>query len=506
MLKKLLKKKEQNKNNDENEINSNTEKKNNLLFQELNEIMAAQEEIKKTIINNNKNYVELELTIPESLTQVSYPIKFLLKIPMEYPEKEPELYCITKFSYPHIYDGRNLIDEVIKSKWNNDTYNLDIIINRIPKFIIEFISSLEDGYLLLVGKFMLNNLYLTERLKAFPIFIKNVKENQKIKNKIVKVNKILAISDLSFCLYEKESKNYSKLIFHNDLNNLVTIKRNTEYNTIKFIWKKGDNENTQEEIEIISKDTEEIKSVLLEKMDLFGKEYNVNKKIIKKRMGKLPCTDIEKVEKQIQSIEKEFKENKNINMEMVHRLMRMYQTSVEYYSAINSPKFEIYTNKIKDLMKTDKINELIDKPEQSSISTEDTNNSKPVSKKGKEEKKIIQGLNKIKNKLNSISGKKENKKVNTPKVKVALSKEDEDGGTLDVGSDDEEEEEEEDEDNNNKENEKKNDENDENDKDIKEEKIEEIKNEENSPSENVANDVINGNSIENKLEEEKTTQ
>ena len=186
--------------------------------------------------------------------------------------------------------------------------------------------------------------------------------------------------------------------------------------------------------------------------------------------------------------------------------MRMYQTSVEYYSAINSPKFEIYTNKIKDLMKTDKINELIDKPEQSSISTEDSNNSKPVSKKGKEEKKIIQGLNKIKNKLNSISGKKENKKVNTPKVKVALSKEDEDGGTLDVGSDDEEEEEEEDEDNNNKENENKNNENIENDKDIKEDKIEEIKNEENSPSENVASNEIKGNSIENKIEEEKTTQ
>ena len=59
-------------------------------------------------------------------------------------------------------------------------------------------------------------------------------------------------------------------------------------------------------------------------MELFGKEYNVNKKIIKKRMGKLPCTDIEKVEKQIQSIEKEFKENKNINMEMVHlKLMNL---------------------------------------------------------------------------------------------------------------------------------------------------------------------------------------
>ena len=155
MFKKIFKKNDANLNNKENENNSKAEIKNNILIQELNEIMADQEEIKKTIINNNKFYIELELTIPESLTQVPYPIKFLLKITSEYPDKEPELYCITKFSYPHIYDGRNLIDEVLKSKWNNDTYNLDIIINRIPKFIVEFNSSLEDGYLLLVGKYML---------------------------------------------------------------------------------------------------------------------------------------------------------------------------------------------------------------------------------------------------------------------------------------------------------------------------------------------------------------
>ena len=67
---------------------------------------------------------------------------------------------------------------------------------------------------------------------------------------------------------------------------------------------------------------------------------------------------------------------------------------------------------------------------------------------------IIQGLNKIKNKLNSLSGKKEKKKTNNI-PKIALSKEDEEGGTLDVGSDHEEEEEE-DEDENKKNEEGKN--------------------------------------------------
>lgn len=499
-----MKKKVKNNNID----NLKLEIQNNLLFQELSEIMTDQEEIKKKIINKNDEYIELELTISESLTQVAFPTKFLLKITMKYPDEEPELYCITKFSYPHIADGRNLIDEVLKSKWNNDTYNLDLIINRIPKFIIQFNSSLEDGYLLLVGKYTLNQLYLTEIIRKFPIFIKNVKETQKLNNKVIKVNKILTISDLSFCLYEKYSKNYSKLTFQNDLNNLDSMKRNTEYNTITFIWKNKNNDNNNIEVELITEETEEIKAILLKKMELFGKEYNVNQKIIQKRMGKLPLTDIEKVEKQIKIIEKEFEDKKNINMEIVHRLMSLYQKSVEYYSAINSPQFKIYTDKIKELMGTQKINELINKPEESNISTEDSNNAIQIPKKEKEEKMIIQGLNKIKNKLNSISGKKEkketkenkeNKKINIPKVKVALSKEDEDGETLDVGSDDEEEEEEDD-DNNEKENEKKDVVSEENQK---EEKIEGIKKEDNNVNENKIIDVEKDNNLVNKVEEQK---
>ena len=420
---------------------------NSYLIKEINEIMSDQEEIKKKIVNHNKNYIELEISIPESLTQITFPVKFLLKLPMGFPKEEPELYCITKFSYPHIFDGRNLIKEVLKSKWINNELNLDTIINRIPKFIIEFNSSLEDGYLLLVGEYKIEQLYSTERIKEFPVFMKSVKEINKIKNKITKINKILTISDLSFCLYEKESKHFSKLTFHNDLNNLISMKRNTERNTIAFTWKKKGDDKNKIDIEIMTPDTEEIKKILLQKMELFGKEYNVDQKIIKKRMGKLPCTDIEKVEKQITVLEKEFEDKNNINMETIHRLMTLYQKSVEYYSAINSPQFTIYTYKIKELMANTEINDLINKTEESSKTTEDSINTKSISKKEKEEKIIIQGFNKIKNKLNSFSSKKEKekdkKKTNIPKV--ALSKEDEEGGTLDVGSDDDEEEEEEDE-------------------------------------------------------------
>ena len=482
------------------------ENKNSLLMKEINEVLADQEEIKKKLINQNNDYIELEISIPESLTQIKFPIKFLLKISKDFPKEEPELYCITKFCYPHIFDGRNLINEVLKSKWTNNIYNLDTIINRIPKFIIEFNSSLEDGYLLLVGKFKINQIYSTERIKQFPLFIKNVKENIKAKNKIIKVNKILTISDLSFCLYEKESKQYSKLTYQNDLSNLISIRRNTELNTINFIWKNKDNDKEKIEIEIITKDTEEIKKILLEKMELFGKEYNVNQKIIKKRMGKLPYTDIEKVEKQIKLIEKEFEEKKNVNLEIVHRLMSLYQKAVEYYSAINSPQFKIYTNKIKELMGTQKINELINKKEESSKGIEDVKNVKIHPKKEKEEKIIIQGLNKIKNKLNSFSGKKEKKKSNNI-PKIALSKEDEEGGTLDVGSDDEEEEEEEDEDENKKSKLdcKKENTTDKKNENQNKEKEEEIVKKENDIKNNISDEIKESNK-ENKFEDIKTNE
>ncbi len=438
-----------NKNVLENNINNllipNTN--NNPIIQEVNELLIDQEQIIKKVLNYNKDFIELELSIPESLTQSKFPIKFLLKITMEFPKEEPELYCITKFSYPHIYDGRNLLEAVLKKKFEKDLHNLDIIINRIPRFIIEFNNSLEEGYLLLVGKYMINHTYSIEKIKELPIFHQNVKQNEKIKKKLMKKNKILTISDLSFCLYEIESKHFAKLTFQANLNNLVSIKRNTQENTIIFIWKCNNKENENIEIEISTPETEKIKSTLLEKMELFGKEYNVSQKVIRKRMGKLPCNNIENIEKQIQKIEKDFNEDKNINMDLVHKLMTLYQTAVEYYSAINSSEFQTYTDKIKNLMGTKQINELIDKTkdENKSISTNSQSILSKEKQNEKEEKILTQGLNKIKSTLSSLSGKKDQKKEQkkVAKPKVSISKEDEDGDTLDVGSDDDEEDEEE---------------------------------------------------------------
>ena len=478
----------QNNNNNELKDKSISGIHNNNLMNEINELLMDEEQIKKKIIKSNNDYIELELCIKEDLTQSKFPINFLLRVPSTFPDIEPELYCITKFSYPHIYDGRNLINDVIKSKWDS-SFSLDIIINRIPKFIISFNNSLEEGYLLMVGKYTINHLYSIAEIKEMPVFNLKISQNRKIKDKILKQNLLLTISDLSFCLYEYESKHYVKLIYQSNINNLSTMKRNTELNTITLFFKNKEETN---EIELITEKTEKIKLILLEKMELFGKEYNVSEKIIKKKMGKLPCSNIESVEKQIESIEKDLNNsNKKINFDLVNKLMTLYQTAVEYYSAINSPLFQNFTYKIKKLMENQKINELIETNKENKNIQVNKTELPSKEKKNKEERIITQGLNKLKNKLSSLSGKRDQKKVVT-KPKVSISKEDEDGGTLDVGSDDEEEEEEDEEDNNKKEN-------------IKEEnKKEEQTKEENKKEEQIKEENKNEEQIkeENKKEEQ----
>lgn len=39
-----------------------------------------------------------------------------------------------------------------------------------------------------------------------------------------------------------------------------------------------------------------------------------------------------------------------LNLNLINTLMMLYQKAIEYYSAMESPHFEIYLNKLKDLL------------------------------------------------------------------------------------------------------------------------------------------------------------
>ena len=477
------------------EKNENTNKKNenviiiskDPIYNEIQEILTDQEMIKKKLLDQNELSYNLELIFPGELILQKHNVNFLLIIPKNYPKTEPELYCLTVFSHPHLCDGRNLINDIFNKEWTYDNIPIDVIINRIPKFIIK--NSEYNNKSLILGKYMMSHLYPISLLKNLPIFFHLIPEN----------NNIITIGDISLCLYELEKENNfknCKLISFINIKDIIEIQTKQKTNLILIKYKC---DKTTKKLNINSQNVETIENILKEKM-----------KIYKKKKGKLPDIDIKYLEKEIAQKEKELlnKENgeKNIVMykEKCLRLMDLYQQSIEYYSAVNDPKFMDINIKIRKLIESNKLtsnsdNEIKDNDKEQKIKEEkenisikneenkikNNNETKKIEEKKdiniikKEENKDINKKEIINNKINEKKEEKEkekkkeetkkekkeeNKKVEKKENKDKKDKVDNNSlrlkidegeiNTLDVGEDEEEEEEEDDDDKDEKEKEK----------------------------------------------------
>ena len=304
---------------------------NNVIMDEIQELLTDQDLIKKELIGEDENYYTLEIIFPEEITQKKTDIKFLLLISKQYPTIEPELYCLTVFSHPHLCDGRNLINNIINGEWANKKYPIESIINKIPKFIIKHIETKSDSNK--IGKYILNKIYKINFLKKLPIFL----------HFITNENKILTISDISLCIYLLDKNiGFCILSFYIDIKDIIKVNPNPKKNKIEIKYKSSLN-NKIKKFNINTANVETINAILNEKM-----------KIYQQKTGKLPNIDINKVEKEIEVKEIEQKNNE-INLEKKLYLMSLYQKAVEYYSAINNPKFIEINHKIHKLLENTKL-------------------------------------------------------------------------------------------------------------------------------------------------------
>ena len=169
----------------------------NALMNEIQELLTDQEIISKKLIEENKDEYTLELIFPEEITQKNSKIKFLMMINKDYPNKEPEFYCLTAFSHPHLCDGRNLINDIINGEWNKKKLPLETLINKIPNFIIKFNELVQTDNTIIIGKYIMKKMYKINFIKELPIFF-----HDKLNN-----NKILTISDISLCFFDLDKKN-----------------------------------------------------------------------------------------------------------------------------------------------------------------------------------------------------------------------------------------------------------------------------------------------------------
>ena len=424
---------------------------------------------------NTEGEFQVDITIQPSSTIYSNNIHLVLIIHKNFPFNPPKLYFKTKFTFPHLCDGRDFLEDILGSTWVTK-YRLIDIINKIPQFVNEYLKSLNEGYLILAGKYYLGEKYNLEFLESLPVYSKRIKEKEEINGKHIEVNKLLIVSDLYFCLFEidKKHKNFGALTFWSNIKALITIKRIVKENECILIWRNKFEHKKAYEISIIVPNGEEIVKLMVQKMESFGVKYNISQKKLGTKEGKLPICDIDLIEKSIEELEKKLSD-KETKVEDVQTLMSLYEKAIEFYSAMNNPRYEHFMKKTQECMKmqimidlmNNKIKEgnknnndnkkqllteskkEISKAEDEITNTNKQNNEIENNQKNKEqninnkinldnEDKPTEQITSAVDNLPTISSENNNSKASAPIVHVEMSNDDDDN-PIDVGSDEDDE-------------------------------------------------------------------
>ena len=197
-----------------------------------------------------------------------------------------------------------------------------------------------------------------------------------------------------------------KLSFWAYIKSLDTIKQTRGSNLCEFIWKGKFNKKFS--LKIKSFDDDNIINIMMDNLKNENIDYKLTTKNLGPKSGELPKIDIEKVEEDIIHAEINLKNPDNINEDNVNNIVELYNKAVQYYSAVNDKKYEIYTKKIQDIIVDPKLGELLNKAIEKNKKNE--GNDKEKEKKIKKDIKIEEKKEDIK-----IDEKKEDIKIDEKK-------------------------------------------------------------------------------------------
>ena len=358
------------------------------------------------------NNIKVNIIIDKSLVTQKYlelkdNLQFLLYIKKNHPISPPHLYCLSKFCYPEISDPRDLLEEITEEPWghNKKYYHLKTIVKKLPQFIIDYIEDIQTQYFY-IGKYYLDSIYENKLLILFPnLFFEDVYEKVYLENsdRYYDEKRKLLISEGFFLLFVEKSIFESeklRLVFYAAIKSLLHIKHYTASDIVEFTWKiKGGREML---MRIRTNSAEKIVEIIMGILKKKSIKYKITNKDFRPKEGELPQIQIDDVEEEINKYEVTLRLQENVNEENVSYLMELYEKAVQYYSAINDNKYELYTGKIQDMFANEEYTKLLNNKNKSK--NEEKKSSKKETKKKNEEKN--KEINKEKNNNESKSDKK----------------------------------------------------------------------------------------------------
>ena len=344
-------------------ISSETQKQINELSNIDNRILIEYQ------INNN-NEVLIAITINKSLIKFEKEpldiIRFILQIKSTYPETPPLLFCISRFCIPELCDGRDFLEDTLQMKWDKNNCFLKLIISQIPSFVQRYLNYINGNNVInniilrrkMFGKYYLDSIYETSIIKYIPyLYFNNISEVVSIEGKkmLLEDRKMLITDNflLLFCpknLYEIDKL---KLVFVGPITSLLYIRQFYKDGIVllKWIIKGKGLQNSNFTMQFKTQDGDYIVDTLIDNLSKRSINFKVTNTINGniKREGTVPMVEINLVEEEIKNLEKKINNKENITKESISILINLYEKAIQYYSALNNKRFEIFIKKIHEV-------------------------------------------------------------------------------------------------------------------------------------------------------------
>ena len=304
-------------------------------------------------------------------------IRFVLLIKPTYPNTPPQLYCISRFCVPELCDGRDFLEDTLQMKWDSKNCFLKLIISQIPSFIQRYLNTIlnyknKSEIILkreMFGKYYLDSIYELSLIKYIPyLYFDVISEIISIKGNTMNIEdrKILITDNflLLFCnksLYELDQL---KLVFVGPITSLVYIRQFIKDGIVLLKWLvkgKGPGKNNYYVMQLRTPDGDYIVDTLIENLSKRSINFKVTNKINGniKREGSVPLIEINLVEEEIKNLEKKISSKEDVTKESISVLINLYEKAIQYYSALNDKRFEIYIKKTHEIYSNNEYTSLL---------------------------------------------------------------------------------------------------------------------------------------------------
>lgn len=321
--------------------------------------MQKEKEVTRIYLEIDRNVIQSEL-LPRDIKVY----RFSIILDQDFPFKGPQVVCNTNFTQTSLCDQRDLFENIVGTRWipSNTLYEISKL---IPEFISEVIIAEASEQRKFVGRFHLGNMYRVE--EYFGVF--DVWKFKDVTNLFIDYSKpmppaeeinqtrYLVVTDTGLLVGEPISQG-SKVIYcrgWNTLYRLHKVRREIKESprTITFVWE--DDTHTEWVLEL--QDVDSFIQHITFRMESLGVECE--KKQYKKKL--ILDTEVTKaaIEKDIDGKSKEVIDliaiyedilNDDLTIDNINSLIALYQKAIEYFSAVDSGRFEDFLNRNKNLL------------------------------------------------------------------------------------------------------------------------------------------------------------